>query len=401
MRLRILHALPSVNPAEGGPVEGVRQLTKVNLRFGHQIEVVCLDAPDAPWLEQVGTKVHALGPGYGTYGYSPRFVPWLRENAHNYDCVIVNGIWQYHCYGTWRALRGSGVPYFVFPHGMLDPWFKQRHPLKHLKKWLYWPWGVYPVLRDARAVFFTCEEERRLARESFWLYDCDEIVLSYGTEGVPEPERDYRSTFLEKHTALRGLRLFLFLGRVHPKKGPDLLFRAVGQMQRAGTWNPATMRLVMAGPAGGEYADELRRLARREGIEGSIYWTGMVLGDEKWGAFQAAEAFVLPSHQENFGIAVVEALSAGTPVLLSRQVNIWPEISADGAGLDADDTAPGCRAMLERWLVLPDQMRQDMRRQAVATFRQRYTAASAARSLISRLFILLATHSHAHSRSPR
>ncbi|MEI6861853.1 MAG: glycosyltransferase [Verrucomicrobiota bacterium] len=399
MKLRILHALPSVNPAEGGPVEGVRQLTKVNQRFGHNVEIVCLDAPDAPWLANAGARVHALGPGYGRYGYAPRYVPWLRENARNYDCVIVNGIWQYHCYGTWLALKKSRVPYCVFPHGMLDPWFKHRYPLKHLKKWLYWPWGVYPVLRDARAVFFTCEEEQRLARESFWLYDCDEIALCYGTEGVPDPARDYRPAFFKKHESLRDRRLLLFLGRVHPKKGPDLLIRAVGQLRRAGKWDPA-LRVVMAGPADGDYAEHLRALARREGIADCVYWTGLVLGDEKWGAFQAAEAFVLPSHQENFGIAVVEALSAGTPVLLSRQVNIWPEISADGAGLDGDDTVAGCRALLERWLALSPATRQTMRRQAVETFRQRYTADTAARSLIARLYLMIAHHFHAHPRSP-
>ena len=131
MRLRILHALPSVNPADGGPVEGVRQLSKVNLAFGHQVEVVCLDAPDAPWLAGIGVRVHALGPGYGRYGYAPGFVPWLRQHIHHYDCVIVNGIWQYHCFAVWLVLHNSTVPYFVFTHGMLDPWFKQL------------PWTLY------------------------------------------------------------------------------------------------------------------------------------------------------------------------------------------------------------------------------------------------------------------
>ena len=76
-----------------------------------------------------------------------------------FDAVIINGLWQYHSFGAWRALRGTATPYYVFPHGMLDPWFKRSFPLKHLKKWLYWPWAEYRVLRDARAVIFTCEAE--------------------------------------------------------------------------------------------------------------------------------------------------------------------------------------------------------------------------------------------------
>jgi hypothetical protein len=77
------------------------------------------------------------------------------------------------------------VPYFVFLHGELDPWFKSVHPLRHLRRWLDWAWTGYPLLRDAHAVFFTGEEERRRARESFWLYDCHEFVLRYGVAGVP------------------------------------------------------------------------------------------------------------------------------------------------------------------------------------------------------------------------
>jgi glycosyltransferase involved in cell wall biosynthesis len=389
VKLRLLHALRTVNPAEGGPVEGVRQLSRVNLHYGHEVEAVCLDAPDAPWLGRLGIKVHGLGPGRGVYGYSDKLVPWIHAHAQEYDAVIINGIWQYNTYGVWRGLQGLDVPYFVFTHGMLDPYFRRRYPLKHLKKWVYWPWGVYPVLRDARAVFFTCEEERRLARRSFWLYDCDEVVLSYGTQGVPDPAHDYRPAFLAKHPTLAGKRQFLFLGRVNPKKGPDLLIRALGVLKREGRWDADTMRVVMAGPADGAYGDSLRALAKREQVEELLYWTGMVLGDEKWGALQAAEVFVLPSHQENFGIAVVEALSAGTPVLISKPVNIWPEIIQDGAGLAADDTLEGTVAVLKQWLAMDASAKAEMRRRTAPCFRDRYTAERAARSLLSRLYLML------------
>jgi glycosyltransferase involved in cell wall biosynthesis len=391
MGLRILHMIRSVNPAEGGPVEGVRQLSKVNHAFGHKIEVASLDSPDAPWLDTIGTTVHPLGPGLGVYGYTARLVPWLRLNAGNYDCVIINGIWQFNTYGTWLALRHSKTPYFVFTHGMLDPWFKERYPFKHLKKWFYWPWGVYPVLRDARAVFFTCEEERRLARQSFWLYDCDEIVLGYGTQGVPDPDRDYRPAFFQRHARIEKQRLFLFLGRLHPKKAPDLFLRAVALLKANGFWRRNSMTVVMAGTGDPAYTEQLKALAHELGIADNVYWAGLVLGDEKWGALQAAEVFVLPSHQENFGLAVVEALSAGTPTLISRQVNIWPEINRDGAGLADDDTAEGCARILKQWLLLPADLKQAMRVQATATFRTRYTASTAARSLIARLYLMLQT----------
>ena len=150
--MKLLHVIQSMNPAEGGPVEGVNQLSKINRQHGHTIEVVCLDTPGSPWLQKSATKIHAVGPTrFGQYGFAWALTRWLRQNARNYDCVIVNGIWTYNAFGAWLALRFGKTPYVVFTHGMLDPWFKRAHPLKHLKKWLYWPWGLYPVLRDASA----------------------------------------------------------------------------------------------------------------------------------------------------------------------------------------------------------------------------------------------------------
>ena len=386
MALRILHAIATANPATGGPIEGVRQLSRINGLYGHKIELLTLDDPGSTWVQEFGLPVHAMGPSYTDYHYTPRLAPWLKANAHRYDCVIINGIWGYNCFGVWRALRTTSIPYYVYPHGMLDPWFKYRYPLKHLKKWLFWPWAVYPPLRDAHGVFFTCEEERMLARQSFWLYDCNEIVVSYGTPGAPDPQRDYAEGFLAKHPALRGVRRFVFLGRVHPKKGPDILIRAIARMRDSGRWDPATMKVIMAGPADGRYAAKLQALSRRLGVESSVHWTGMLMGDDKWGALQCAEAFVLPSHQENFGIAVAEALSLGVPVLISKPVNIWADIVADGAGLVAADDVNGCLGLFERWFAMTETQKAEMRRQAKECFTRRYTAKRAGVSLVASIY---------------
>ena len=375
-----------MNPAAGGPVEGIRQLGRINNAQGHETEVLCVDDPQSPWLKNLELKVHAVGPGrLGQYNFCRAYDQWLVRHAHEYDCVVVHGLWNYNTFGAWLALRKSKVPYVVFTHGMLDPWFKRTYPLKHLKKWLFWPWGVYPVLRDAAAVLFTCEMERKLARESFWLYRCHEVVINYGTAGVPDPRQDYRPDFFQAHPGLAGKRLFLFLGRVDPKKGPDLLIEAVGELQRRGEWDPATMRLVMAGPAESAYAEKLKDLVEREHLGPSVYWTGLILGNQKWGVLQAAEAFVLPSHQENFGIAVAEALSCGTPVLIAHPVNISPEITADGAGLAEADTREGCLRLLRKWLALPAAAQTQMRSQARVTFDRRYTSENSAKDLIKTL----------------
>jgi len=390
MSLRILHSIGGVNPASGGPIEGLKQLSKINAAYGHTIEVLSLDSPDSPWVEKIGYKVHAMGPAYTSYGYCPRLITWLRDNRKNYDVVIINGIWGFNALGVWLALRDTDTPFYVYTHGMLDPWFKYRYPIKHLKKWLFWPWAVFPVLRDARGVLFTCEEERRLARKSFLLYDCNEIVVSYGTPGVPDFKVDYAERFLEKWPQLKMYRRFVFLGRVHPKKGPDIIIKTIARLQASGYWSPQMMRLVMAGPADGAYAAELKALAEKLGVTDSIVWTGMLLGDDKWGALQCAEAFLLPSHQENFGIAVAESLSVGVPVLISKSVNIWAEIVADEAGTAAEDTVVGFEQQMMEWLNLPPSQVARMGRRARRCFKLRFTSKRAAVSLLSNIYQVVA-----------
>lgn len=379
--MRLLHVFQTLDPATGGPVESFKQRLGYFRDQGWTIDAVSLDNPDAPFVASSPVPVTALGRGLTGYGYSRRFVEWLKANATHYDCVIVHGLWGFPTYGTWLALRGSSIPYLVFPHGMLDPWFKRTYPLKHVKKWIYYLWAVYPALRDAGCVLFTCEKERCLARQSFAPYQCNEVVIRYGTSGIPQPHDDYASAFFAQHPMLRGKQIFLFLGRVHPKKGPDLLIRAIASLQKSGRWESSSMQVVIAGPSDGQYAQFLRNMAQKDGVSNSIYWTGMLEGHQKWGALQAAEAFVLPSHQENFGIAIAESLSAGVPVLITHSVNIAPEIEADGAGFAERDTVRGCIRLFERWLALNAASKVRMKSQARLTFERRYTSAGSAEDL--------------------
>lgn len=367
--MKILHLLSTLDPRAGGPTEGVRQSGVNMTALGHQVEVVTVDDPAAPWLRDFPLTVHALGPGKGFYGLTPKLVPWLTAHASSYDALIVNGLWQYHSYGTWKALRHLDVPYYVFPHGMLDPWFKRTYPIKHLKKCLYWPWAEYRVLRDATRVMFTAQEECRLARESFRLYRAHEEVVAFGTNRPPADSTALREAFFTAFPLLRGKRLILFLGRIHPKKGCDLLLKAFAQARNL---DPAA-HVVMAGPDGCEWTPTLKALVNESGIADRVTWTGMLQGDEKWGAFYASDAFVLPSHQENFGIAVAEALACGLPALISNKVNIWREVEADGAGFVATDTVDGTLETLTRWLQLDPALASTMRAQALQCFERHFT----------------------------
>lgn len=385
--MKILQVISSADPRGGGPIEGIKQIARVQVARGHSVEIASIDDPADPILEESSLPVYALGPPLTHYRYSPRLVPWLRANAHRYDAVIVNGLWQYGSYATWQALHGTETPYFVFTHGMLDPWFKRTYPLKHLKKWLFWPWADYRVLRDAAAVFFTCEEERLLARRSFWLYRCNEAVVGYGTAAPDGDSEMQRSAFLARFPELQGKRMLLFLSRIHEKKGCDLLINAFAAVCKL----DERLHLVMAGPDQTGWKTDLSARAGELGISGRITWTGMLSGELKWGAYHSAEAFVLPSHQENFGIVVAEALACGLPVLISNKVNIWREIKNSKAGIIAEDTLAGTISLLERWLALSDPDRQRMRRAAAACFSAHFEINQAADSLYIAIYSRTAT----------
>jgi glycosyltransferase involved in cell wall biosynthesis len=371
--MKILHAIQSVDSGGGGPIEGIVQLSRAtSARFSH--EVVSIDAPGASYLRDFPLPVIALGPA-GILGYSSRLAPWIKEHAAKYDAVVIHGLWRYISFGTWRGMRGSEVPYFAFPHGMLDPWFKHRFPAKHLKKLLFWRWTEYRMLRDAKAVIFTCDDERLRARESFRRYRCNEEIVVLGIRPPSGDAPAQRRLFYDRFPQLEGKRLLLFLSRIHPKKGCDQLIeafaRAAGRDHR--------LHLVMAGPDQADCGDNLRRIAHRRGITGRITWTGMVGGDLKWGAYHAAEAFILPSHQENFGIVVVEALACGLPVLISNQVQIWREIAGARAGFVERDNPEGTLRLIENWLEATPEEWQALRRRARKCFLDKFEAGGYAR----------------------
>jgi len=377
--MRLLNVIRSVDPVHGGPAEGLRQSVMASRLLGHSEEVVTLDAPGEACVSDFPVSTFALGPGSGNFGYAAALVPWLKANADGYDAVVVHGLWQYQSLAVWRALRGGPVPYFVYPHGMLDPWFRHAYPLKHFKKSLYWSLIERRVLRDAGAVLFTATEEARLALHTFTPCEINPAVVGYGVALADAARRVCVDVFFRAWPETQGRRLVLFLGRLHPKKGGDLLIDAFAKVLES----QPLLHLVMAGPDDGAGTRAaLQSQAARLGIAERVTFTGMLSGDLKWSALQAAEVFVLPSHQENFGIAVVEALAMGVPVLISDKVNIWREIVADDAGMAEADTPDGTTRLLSRWLAMDTQARRQMKLQAAGCYQRHFHMSAAAQRLV-------------------
>jgi glycosyltransferase involved in cell wall biosynthesis len=379
--MRILNVISSIDPSSGGTTEAVRQQSAALEELGHCVEVVTCDDPKERFGRDFPVEVHSLGPQKGTFGYTPQLAPWLRENVCRFDAVIAHGLWQYTNFAVWRTMTRLKRPYLVFCHGMLDPWFKEAFPLKHLKKSIYWYLVESWVLRAAAAVVFTCDEERLLARQSFSFYHVKEKVV---TLGISDPVGDLDSqgeAFLESFSSLRDKRFLLFLSRIHPKKGCDLLVQTFAEAAE----EDKDLLLVMAGPDQIGWMWELKELASRLGVGNRIVWTGMLLGDLKWGAYHLSKALILPSHQENFGIVVAEALACSRPVLISQKVNIWREVVEDGAGIAKPDDLEGTRELLQLWQSIDETERQQMSINARHCFETRFEVMQAAVSLVTLL----------------
>lgn len=385
--MTILHITADMDPQAGGVCQAVRTMIVGLAARGVRSEVASLDDPAAPYVAAAPFPLHALGPGRGPWAYSPRLGPWLDANLGRFEAVLVHGLWLYASYAArqaWRRQGAAAPPLFVMPHGMLDPYFQRAagRRLKAVRNWAYWKLVEGAVVNDATGVLFTCEEERRLAHEPFRPYRPKrELVVGLGVEEPPAFVPAMRAALAETLPTAHERPYLLFLSRIHEKKGADLLVQAYAD----GAAGPAAPRLVVAGPGReSAYGQAVQALAAGAPA-GAVVFPGMVTGAGKWGAFYGAEAFVLPSHQENFGIAVVEALACGKPVLISNQINIWREIEAAGAGLVADDTPAGTRDLLARWAGLPAAEQQAMGRRARAAFEEYFAIGPATDRLLAAL----------------
>lgn len=374
--MKLLRVIASMDPSYGGPCQGIRNIVPVLESLGVQNEVVSLDDPAAPFLGKDTFPIHPLGPGSGPWKKSDKLIPWLQDHILKYDAVIVHGLWQYygHAVGkVFRQLRNSKKKpkLFVMPHGMLDPYF-QRAPdrkLKAIRNWIYWKLIEEKVVHSADAVLFTCEAELLLAREPFRPYHPHgEINVGYGIQQPPAYTPEMKEAFLAKCPHVKDYPYLLFLSRIHEKKGVDLLIQAYAK-----TASQESPRLVIAGPGmDSRYGKQMSELVTSLGLQDKVFFPGMLNGLSKWGAFYQCEAFVLPSHQENFGIAVVEALASGKPVLITRQINIWKEIANAHAGIIEEDNLQGTMALLSKWQKLTGNDKAAMGRNARKAFEQNF-----------------------------
>jgi glycosyltransferase involved in cell wall biosynthesis len=269
-----------------------------------------------------------------------QYLPGLSMQAAR---LVLRGASTLHLHGVWapsnaalaRLAHKLGVPFVVSPHGMLDAWSMQQGSLK---KQVFLRLVAGWQLRNAARVHFENEEELLQGRSY-----CEAPVVA----GPPPPLDPAAFAPLpgpdlarEAFAPLReeGLKV-LFLGRLNPKKGPDKLIDAASAWRNARASDASTPRIVTMFAGLGhppEYETQLRARVSRLGLESDVHFLGLVTGDHKWSLLQAVDLVVLPTSQENFGIALVEAMLCGTPVLTTKQVDTWREFERGGGAIVLD-----------------------------------------------------------------
>jgi glycosyltransferase involved in cell wall biosynthesis len=240
---------------------------------------------------------------------------WLERNVRNYDLLHIHAVFSFSTAAAACYARRHRVPYIMLPHGMLGQWPVRKN---RLIKTIYLKGVEQNNIENAAAVHFTAQDEFRTSL----LRGRSNFVLPYVINLVPVAERDPP---LESKSKLR----ILYLSRLDPKKGIDLLLGAVSKL--AG--EARAFELVVAGSGDPAYQEQVKAMIGNMHLSEITKLVGFVDGAEKESLLKSADMFVLSSYDENFGIAVAEAMAASLPVIVTDRVNIHEEIQKGGAGL--------------------------------------------------------------------
>ncbi len=338
-KMRILVITPYYYPAliYGGPSFSIYYLVQGLAKSGVYVKVLTtnangmhnLDTPPGKNLLVGGvpTEYHSLS-SFPTsrYFFSGSLKEAIRRHIHNVDLAHIQGTFVYPTLIAARESWLAGKPFIVTPRGGWDPWSLKQ---KRLKKKLYFEVFERRWINRATAIHYTTEAEKELAatldvRAPSFVVPNAVSLEPLNSENAPQAFRRRWGIPLEAP-------VLLFLGRIHPKKGIDFLLSTFANLYHL----LPEVRLIIAGPDAEGFGKRYKKLAVSLGIMDSIVWTGPISGPEKTACYYAADIFVLPSYQENFGMTVAEAMFCQLPVLISPGVNLADFGAAKGSGIES------------------------------------------------------------------
>jgi glycosyltransferase involved in cell wall biosynthesis len=352
--MRILHVIANLAPRYGGPPKACQEMARAVARLGHEVEIYTTnqDGPgelavplDRP-IRQNGVEINYFpiqAPRF--WGTSWPLAQALARNLRGYDLCHIHSLYLFHDLAAGYYCRKYGVPYLLRPHGTLDPYIYRRH---RLRKAAMETCFERRNIGRAAAVHFTSEDEMHLARP--YIGAAPGVVVPLGVDWGEFQKLPEAGRFRARFPKIGQKQIILFLGRINFKKGLDLLVEALARVVRG----RQDVHLVIAGPDNDGWGAHVRGWLAAASLSDYATFTGMLLGPEKLAVLRDADVFVLPSYSENFGIAVIEALACGLPVVISDRVNLWREIEAAGAGLVGPCEAVSLARNLERLLDNPN-----------------------------------------------
>jgi glycosyltransferase involved in cell wall biosynthesis len=349
--LRVLHVIPSVSPRSGGPSVALPLIVRALKQAGTRVEVATtdddgpgarLDVPLNQPVENEGTRYFYFRRQTEFYKYSRPFHRWLSRCASNYDLIHVHGLFSYTSVCASRIAKRRAVPYIVRPLGVLNRWgMENRRPwLKRLS----FHFIEKPILRHAAAMHYTSQQECQEAEAAG--ATAPAFVCPLGLDLAPFQNLPGPDLFLKRWPKAADRDVVLFLSRLDQKKGLDLLLDA---FEQARPGHPRAI-LVIAGSGESAFVKGLRERVEKLGLNNDVIWTSFLDGLDKLSALAAAKVFALTSYSENFGIAVAEALAAGVPTLITKEVGVADDVQRAGAGMVVSAEAGAVAERLTRML---------------------------------------------------
>lgn len=320
----VLEVVPNLDPRFGGLASSVPDYCQAMSIFGrYSVSLAAFCRPDEAPPAEMPFRIERFPLGRTAWLRNPSWVRSFEQHVREADTVHVHGLWTEHCLLGSGLARRARKPYVISAHGMLDAWALRQKA---------WKKRIYSLLFERRNLA-RAQCLRALTRseaEDYRRFGSGSPIVVL-PNGVNYPASPSAKTFLQRFPETAGKRLILFLSRLHRKKGLDLLCQAWPAVSRA----HSDAHLVIAGPDSDDTRSRVEAMLRDLGVGNSVTMAGMLKGEMKWSALAAASIFVLPSYSEGFSIAVLEALAARRPVVITRQCN-FPEIEEKGAGVQID-----------------------------------------------------------------
>ena len=349
--MKIIHYIPSFDRTWGGTSTYMQVLAKP---LGELAEVhILTHASDNP-LPMENCKVHDI----------PRFRPfsgtWKETvggllNSIKPDVVHINCCWTPDCAMIQRLAQKQGYKVVLTPHGMLEPWIIQRHywTRKVPALWLY----QRAAIQKADCIQATAESERDNLLKLGYNSNIKVVKLGIDADGI-EMKKSWKKT-----------RQILFLSRVHVKKGINFLIEAAAELRS----ELQGYKIIVAGEGDAAYVAEMQQMISNRGLQDIVQLIGGVYGDEKWRLFQTSDFFVLPTHSENFGLAIAESLASGTPVITTVGTP-WNDLNSSHAGAWIEIGTQPLVATLRQFLALSDEELETMGRNGRKLIETKYSA---------------------------